>query len=836
MNLLFDFERCNNRHAFCKRHGLSFARISRLASTRDNLRQRVASYLGKDFSSLALRKPPRAMEPSKIIALRILKTWMFYDGIVKLPSLVKGRPVKNDSCAIQIKGGIVDETHLEQVLDHDRHKFTLNSEGYLIFNGAFSPVQMDYQPAELVPLEFEERLLSFSIERSCNFIVSKIGGIINLYVDHAKKEKISDLIDAGFSFEGEIVCTMKNARGGGDCSLWRAQYTEASSYESKKFVKYGISETLKRVKKILKQLRDSMRSQALRSGLNTIILDIRKATGGPLIVYSYGSNDFKISKADFVQLFRTPDVKVQKSGSSALRQSILFEETVEEGTDQCIISRNKPEGARILLALASGRRSKQCIRFKSTTNNEIEQNAAEYLDVVLGETYNKNRWIWTETGKSAMLDSNNIPATIECQQNDMYACSGNILELNGGRVLAEGITMLPGGEAFLNLAKECIGISNLDNYCDELEEHGFAAEAFHEYFVQTIAGADLRYFPNAVNLLCKVFNSLNGLEMRPWFKDDHCKESEIRSGQRDDDGNLGAEICKSLGDANVPSSFMSLFSGQNKSISKPTHGRDYSTEQEPLDGKYKCITCTAGPFNWSGLLVHVKTSHDINLKKSKEKKLWLVDSNGSSDTAMQGNTKTKTKKKPQYKCQICQAGPFKWKAMTSHAASKHDIAPSNMSSDEWRGSLHANEVEAVIDGSIDVPSNTNNDNSGSSDIAAIQGNTKTKKRPHYKCQICQAGPFKWKTMKSHAASNHDIAPSNMSSDEWRGSLHANEENVEGIAKKKSFKARFECKECDVGPFRWEKLTAHTKKCHKIELTVDCMSEWLSLSNPGRRPK
>eukprot|EP00979_Chaetoceros_neogracilis_P010752 scaffold2585_cov407-Chaetoceros_neogracile.AAC.7 len=810
---------CNNRHAFCKRHGLSFARISRLASTRDNLRQRVASYLGKDSSSLALRKPPRAMEPSKIIALRILKTWMFYDGIVKLPSLVKGHPVKNDSCAIQIKGGIVDETHLEQVLDHDRHKFTLNSEGYLIFNGAFSPVQMDYQPAELVPLEFEERLLSFSIERSCNFIVSKIGGIINLYVDHAKKEKISDLIDAGFSFEGEIVCTMKNARGGGDCSLWRAQYTEASSYESKKFVKYGISETLKRVKKILKQLRDSMRSQALRSGLNTIILDIRKATGGPLIVYSYGSNDFKISKADFVQLFRTPDVKVQKSGSSALRQSILFEETLEEGTDQCIISRNKPEGARILLALASGRRSKQCIRFKSTTNNEMEETAAEYLDVVLGETYNKNRWIWTETGKSAMLDSNNIPATIECQQNDMYACSGNILELNGGRVLAEGITMLPGGEAFLNLAKECIGISSLDNYCDELEEHGFAAEAFHEYFVQTIAGADLRYFPDAVDLLCKVFNSLNGLEMRPWLKEDHCEESEIRSGQRGDDENLGAEICKSLGDANVPSSFMTLFSGQNKSISKPTNDRDYSTKQEPLIGKYKCITCAAGPFNWGKLLLHVRTSHDINLKKSKDKKLWLVDKSESSDTAVQG--KTKTKKKPQYKCQICQAGPFKWKAMKSHAASNHDIAPSNMSSDEWRGSLH-------------------NDNSGSSDTA-IRGKTKTKKKPQYKCQICQAQPFTWKAVKSHAASNHDIAPSNMSRNEWRGSLHANEvEAVRAVIDggvdmpsntnndnsgssdttiqrntKTKKKPQYKCQICQAQPFTWKAVKSHAASNHDI---------------------
>ena len=157
---------------------------------------------------------------------------------------------------MQLKGDKVDEMQLEQVLDRARHNVILVPEGCVSFNGAFVPVKMDYYPAALVPVEFEKKLLSFYIERGCNFIVSKIGRTSTLYICYGKIDGVSNLIDGVYTFQRAIKCAMKIARSGGDYGVWSAQYTDASSYESNIFMKFEISETLKVTKKTLQQLRD----------------------------------------------------------------------------------------------------------------------------------------------------------------------------------------------------------------------------------------------------------------------------------------------------------------------------------------------------------------------------------------------------------------------------------------------------------------------------------------------------------------------------------------------------------------------------------------------------
>ena len=901
MNVLFDFERSTNRQAFCRKHGLSYARVNRLALTRDNLRTRVASYLGKNASSLELQIPPYDMDKSKILALRILKTWMFHDGIVRLPPM-KRAPTENGLYTMQLKGDAVDDRHLEQVLDHSRHKFTLKSEGYMIYNGRFSPVEVNYEPTELVPIEFEERLLSFSIQRNCNFVVSRMGSMTNLYISQNKRDSIIDWVDEVYNFRGLIQCTLKNAKAGGDCGVWSAQYTTASSDGSKTFVKYGITETDKKAKKSFKLLREIVRSEALVAGLSALLLDIGKTTGGPVNLYSYGINDFSISTPDFVQLFRTPDVKVQKSPGCSLRQSVIFEETLENGTNQSIVAENIPEGARILLAVAAGRRTNQVIRFKHGMNEMIEEGTADYLEVALGNKYNTSRWQWTETGEPALLDSDSIPATISPQPTVMYACAGNILELRGGRVRAEGITMLPGGEAFVNLAKECIGISSLSNYCDELEEHGFAAEAFYDYFNQSVAESDLRYFPDAVRLLCNVFHSLGELEMVPWLENEpeNVVIDRFPSGPRSDkkrNKTLGADICKSLGDENVPSCFMSLFSeGQSKA---PLATSKQGDKKADTHGKYKCLSCSLGPFKWGELRSHLASAHGRDPKQMGGRKLWLLDDKTSAQV------KLVAKKNPRYQCYICQAGPFKWKAMKSHAASTHNIASEDMKKEQCCLPACANDAESEVDGLVShqdtysdskskapsvqvkaaakktpkyqchmcqagpfkwktmkshaasthniasedmkkeqccLPACANDAESevdglvshqdtysdSKSKAPSVQVKAAAKKTPKYQCHICQAGPYKWKTMKSHAVSTHNIASEDMKTEQWSFAARANdaEPNLVKAKGKKNWKARFGCLECNVGPFRWEQLTKHTETNHGIELSPCDMHTWL----------
>ena len=88
--------------------------MSRLSSTRCNVRLRVAKCLGRLESQLLVEEPPRLMCRSKLNCLCLIKTWVFRDGVVKLS---KGKEIKDDYYQVKIKGDIINESHLESVLD-----------------------------------------------------------------------------------------------------------------------------------------------------------------------------------------------------------------------------------------------------------------------------------------------------------------------------------------------------------------------------------------------------------------------------------------------------------------------------------------------------------------------------------------------------------------------------------------------------------------------------------------------------------------------------------------------------------------------------------------------
>ena len=188
--------------------------------------------------------------------------------------------------------------------------------------------------------------------------------------------------------------------------------------------------------------------------------------------------------------------------------------------------------------------------------------------------------------------------------------------------------------------------------------------------------------------------------------------------------------------------------------------------------------------------------------------------------------KTAAKTTPKYQCHICQAGPFKWKTMKSHASSTHDIASKDMKTEQWCFPARANDAELEVDGVLDTHQNITSESKSNS--PSIQVKTAAKTTPKYQCHICQAGPFKWKTMKSHASSTHDIASKDMKTEQWCFPARANvaEPNLVKAKGKKNWKARFRCLECNVGHFRWEQLTKHTDTNHGIELFPCDMHTWL----------
>ena len=814
MNLLYEYDHSDNRHLFCRQNSISYARLSRLASTRNNLRQRVAKCLDLQASTLSLKLPPRQMSESKLLALRIINVWLFHDAIMKLPKQkVRDRLMEDGSYSIDLKGDEIQESHLTQILDKNRHNFSLHTECCMLYNAVFKPVQMDDQFLALAPSKVEERLLSLSIERDFTVIVSRVGAAIQVYISAEKAEAVKSLIEDSCYFEGTLVCRTVKSNSGGNCGAWKVHYTEdrihAEGNTEMSFVKYAVkgnthSKNKKGKKKndTLKRFRELFQSRSFALQLNTLVIDIPRETGGAVNIFSYTSSSCEITKLDLVGLFRTPDVKMHKSPNSVKRQTVVCREPPLadlEGSPPEIassyITSNLPEGARILHAVAAGRRNNPVIRFQydidnSTADGQTEEGNA-YLEVQLNRSEISNKWYWTETGEVAILDTCTIPATVAPQHDDIYACCGNILELKGGRVVAEGLTLLPAGELFLGLAKRCIGIeSQMEKDCDDnLAE---AADLFYEFFRES--EDELKYLPHAVDLLSDVFHSLDGLELKPWdvqieaaeeltYEDMHNHLNPLRKGNHHASSSSKGQLSNAMPKyqasnltnpspkVNPPASLSATLTG-HISKSKP---------------QYKCLMCNDGPFKWKTLRSHIDSHHGGKPIPSLQQHTWrFQESAAKMKSPVPASTGLISKSK-KYKCLMCNDGPFKWKTLRSHIDSHHGGKPIQpLLQNTWRvqesvakmkspvsastadggddeekpavkidleGAI-CEELGSDMDNHTDPPPMADPHTSSSSTLTGQE----SFKRPQYKCLACNNGPFSFKALITHIDSKHGGQP------------------------------------------------------------------------------
>ena len=83
MNMMADYEKTKNQNAWTWHYSLSAPRLRRLIATKNNLRNRVADFMGIDAESLCVAKPPVLMEHSKVTLLRVLQVWVFSETIIE---------------------------------------------------------------------------------------------------------------------------------------------------------------------------------------------------------------------------------------------------------------------------------------------------------------------------------------------------------------------------------------------------------------------------------------------------------------------------------------------------------------------------------------------------------------------------------------------------------------------------------------------------------------------------------------------------------------------------------------------------------------------------------
>lgn len=733
MNLLYDFDHSDKKPSFCHKYSLSYERTRRLASTRNNLRQRVAAYLGINSASLVLKTPPKFMNKSKLLALYVLKVWLFHDGIVKLPSK-KSCEIVSNHYTIQLKGDFIDEKHLDKILDKVRHQYSLVSYSLNQYNGSFIPVEVDSKQATSIAAQFEERFLSFSITRHCNLIVSRTADNVNVYIQKTNIDMATVLLDECFEYGGTIEC-MERTSGkhkGGDTGVYKIQYMDDDAVdgtsENLVMVKHIFKTTLKRAKTTFKQIREKLRSNAYEWGVNAILMDISNDSGGTVNIFSYGSIDIGLSKADFVSIFRTPDVTFQKCSTSSHRQAIQFSMMTNSPVIGATVVHNSPEGARIIQGIAEGRRYKRTIILKkSKAQTNDTESEVEYCEVAVhGEKH--GNWVWTETGQTAVLEKMSIPATVSPQDTDIYACCANMLELQGGSMCAEGVSIIPGGKKIIELAKLCIGIGervyncvNDDESSHELEMHYDAVERFYNFFIETVVPDKLQFFPDGVTLLCEVFHSLDGLEMIPWTECENSvsvdrNSSLTKSSPVGTNEKVSSPLKKKKCTDIVRHQSNELRNCQEQH-GDPTQNQNTTNTNKSKRNQqkfYVCLICKAHPFRRVEIRKHICVSHlgfdnsnaqipnqcpecgircgknsiyshymSTHSKFDFRKSEWVIETNHAKNemlcvaldpTQNQNTTNTNKSKKRQpkhYACPICEAHPLKFAEIRRHICVSH---------------------------------------------------------------------------------------------------------------------------------------------------------------------
>ncbi|GFH53217.1 hypothetical protein CTEN210_09693 [Chaetoceros tenuissimus] len=852
MNLLFKFERAKDRHSFCRKNSVSFPRISRLLSIRNNLVARVAAYMRLDAKYCRASESPSNMDTSKLLALRVIKVWMFSEGTIKLPT-----PKQNVKDAmystLHLVGDIIADHHLEQILDPVRHPYHLRTESNLTFQAHFKPVQMDDLDPKLDIDAFHERLLSFSIEKQNDVVVSRLGNSLYIFTEASKATEAMEAIltSSQCSLNGKVMLVPSTSRNSTSANLW-IYGTEQKMHRDDKSVIFYIYEykgkKRKNVQNKLRTLENEFKYGKTLDEISSLYIDISNDQGGKVHISCHRCNIENISKMEMTALFRSPNVSIKKSDSSTMMQVIKFKDINLDkgrldlvGGSEPVIERIRPEGARLCLSVAASRRiDKSLIFYKDSKSGPTE-----YLKVKLKEKFPYDQWKWTETGESAILNSENILSSTSKQNRDVYAVCGNILELKGGKVRAEGMTLVP-SEEFIELSKRCI-------YRGYKEKRGEDTDIFREYFYELLAKEEIRFSHEAKALLCQAFEDF---DMVPWENSIGTLSLENRVEKRNQSRKKEKSSSNDRMQIGVKKPLQDI---QPKKKSRKKKGKTSNIQEKQTveqDCRYQCILCTgAKNMKWPKLLQHLSTSHSyskVQVRKLKKEEWTEVDSSSTDEkssnehqNAASNESKDKkiTKVKQKYRCVICQAGPFKWKSMKAHVTSTHQNEESSLP--EMKQHLWLDEISNYRDQISQ--SNETNEISGMANTQPTSpiplGSPSTKSKAKYRCRVCNEGPFKWKAMIEHVSTIHRGHPSllEMKPKKWLDSSvgNATPKPVASTPTKNSTSnTKYHCFLCNAGPFKWKAMRKHVISNHKDDKRAPALiqNNWISKGGPSNSIK
>lgn len=543
MNLLWDYSNSRQKGVFCRKNNLSVLRMQRLFATINNLRDRVASAMGIKVEDLTVKKPPRNMENQTLMIIRFIQVWMFHDCIIYLdipPTLDED---EDGSLSISLRGDAIEEKHLSTLLDCKRHSFELKSNVNIHYGGGYEPVDIDGLIPEINGNTIEEPILSLLIERDASAVLI-FDSDINLYVPIGIDAISKYLTDSKFIYDYTITltknrCKTETGRDERDAVAWSIEHgrpldDDTNSIRFKKFTYGG-----KKAAKIsgFKFVRNTICSKVK----STFALRLNTTNGASRVRHfdlMVEGQDFHITTQDMADIFQTTREKVHLNVVSNIqRQKIIFHPDkmerqstapLDTSLPECFrllssemerqstvpLFTSLPESFRLLSSVASSNYCKKpTLRFTSESKgNTLSADEDQIIETSFKQSRVSDHWKQVSNGCRVIVDSGSVVATaapsFSTKTSTIFACCPNVLELKNGMMKVEGLTLLPPGKHWLDVALYCVGLHTGVGLLDEDEETFQLAEQFNNTF-QCIETESIEYSSCAVKLLNDVLDSMD---------------------------------------------------------------------------------------------------------------------------------------------------------------------------------------------------------------------------------------------------------------------------------------------------------------------------------------
>ena len=608
MNLVWHYDRVSKSEAqkWCKYYGIFLPRIKRLSASIDNLRKRVADFIGVHEALLKVEVPPSQMPHGKVTILRVIQVWVFHETLIQYDPerLQKAYDKKGVSLQLTEKSDQMERNHLDQVLMKDRHPFELCGSSTIQLNGTFELLASSTGKKSGANRDFlsklEARALSYATEKGFDSVCIAFADILVVYAcPGLEAERL--LLEAMRGIGQEINTTTLEAklvsgkarRGISEraCGMWKveASFEKKSNDDSETTRTWSRSSarsdkkgSLKpkdakrqrvNIDKVLRS--NSFKSVSLFLPWSSTSIQTDQSLKFELIIFNAINAMNNVDLRDLLG----PGVQTSKAPRKTVgKQTIKFPlcdnspyyykgKAVNTGDNisnlngvpkdsswerpllKCI-----PEGARVLSVLASSRRKEQVVKFLPEIKDNSNDNSGKegkqkgetgkaedddddlcfYLDKSANIAF---RWKRFNSEDTVYVETNSVPASAVPHRGlgMMYSVCANTLELRGGSLRAEGLTLLPQGRQFLLLSRFTFGLFQQSNFADGtiykkavawadpsadamtkklIKDRVEKAVRFHQSSLNL--GEALECFPEKVVELLDIFNLVDSYRSKAW--------------------------------------------------------------------------------------------------------------------------------------------------------------------------------------------------------------------------------------------------------------------------------------------------------------------------------